>query len=119
MGKALTTEKLIDRWLDLDTANHRMGILPAKDIKEIDRLEKEIVKRGVDLDNLKSYARSVEKVKIKKDGLYDDNYWADPVDQCGSPTIGVGKTPFLAIKNLLMNNTKFNIHLMDETGELS
>ncbi len=121
MIKNLTTEKLIDQWIDLNYANHLMGILSTKDLKEIARLEKEIVKREVDLDNLKSYAGSVQRVKIKKHLSRSEyfRYEADPADQPGSPRIGVGPTPFLALKDLLMNNKKFNIHVMDETGELS
>ena len=115
-----STSKLIDSWLE---SYHVCNMYGDTDLIEVEVLvskEKELVKRGIDLANLKKYAKNVQRVKIKK---HDDRgrkyvYEANPADQPGSPRVGIGPTPFMALKDLLMNNKEFNIHLIDETGEL-
>jgi hypothetical protein len=53
----------------------------------------------------------MKKVVIKKQG---SKICADPVDQCGSPRIGLGDTPFEALVDLLRCNEQFGIDVTEE-----
>ncbi len=56
----------------------------------------------------------MKKVIIKK---YGDSICADPVEQPGSPRIGIGETPFEALVDLLKYNEEFEIDVTEEVEE--
>lgn len=60
-----------------------------------------------------------QKVEIikhrRRDCSYQQRYEADPVGQPGSPVVGRGKTPLIALINLLAANDEFNIDVEDKT----
>ena len=57
------------------------------------------------------------KIIIKRRDNKNPHYRfvADPVSQPGSPRIGTGETPLLALIDLLNYNKEFNIEVVDKT----
>ena len=63
----------------------------------------------------------IQKIRIIEHEVHKNinfKFEADPIGQPGSPRVGRGKTKFLALTDLLRYNEKFNINVIDETGEL-
>ena len=116
-----TNSQLIDVWMGLYKSIYQYPNMaePLERVKVV-KVEEELRAREINVSDLREYALKAQKVKIikHKDRSKLRRYEADPIDQPGSPRIGIGQTPYLALKDLLMNNESFNIHLIDETGEL-
>ena len=56
-----------------------------------------------------------QRIKLTKE---DGRYMVNPIDQCGSPIVGYGDTPLEALVFFICQNEEFNVHFIDDTGEV-